>query len=79
MIYESAGIPRSANELAVGTGSLPHRSLKSCTTTASLSLTELDCGLIVGGKRRTLGAPPPDGIERRGRPLETSTTKREQS
>eukprot|EP00965_Chrysotila_dentata_P261629 6214321-Pleurochrysis_carterae.AAC.2 len=29
-------------------------------------LQELDCGLVVGGKRRSLGAPPPDGIEAKG-------------
>eukprot|EP00965_Chrysotila_dentata_P185421 6121706-Pleurochrysis_carterae.AAC.1 len=26
-------------------------------------LQELDCGLVVNGKRRSLGAPPPNGIE----------------
>eukprot|EP00965_Chrysotila_dentata_P260200 6213818-Pleurochrysis_carterae.AAC.1 len=30
------------------------------------SLAELDCGLIVGGRQRTLGALPPDGIEAKG-------------
>eukprot|EP00965_Chrysotila_dentata_P101729 3358777-Pleurochrysis_carterae.AAC.2 len=29
-------------------------------------LQELDCGLIVGGKRRTLGAPPSDSIDAMG-------------
>eukprot|EP00965_Chrysotila_dentata_P086415 2851699-Pleurochrysis_carterae.AAC.2 len=29
-------------------------------------LQELDCGLIVGGKRRSLGAPDLDGIEAKG-------------
>eukprot|EP00965_Chrysotila_dentata_P041430 1373747-Pleurochrysis_carterae.AAC.1 len=29
-------------------------------------LQELDCGLVVRGKRRSLGAPPPNGVEAKG-------------
>eukprot|EP00965_Chrysotila_dentata_P140034 4629116-Pleurochrysis_carterae.AAC.1 len=29
-------------------------------------LQELDCGLVVVGKRRSMGATPPDGIEAKG-------------
>eukprot|EP00965_Chrysotila_dentata_P106043 3502605-Pleurochrysis_carterae.AAC.1 len=41
-------------------------------------LQEVDCGLIVGGKRRTLAPCLQTVSKRRRRPIETSTTKHEQ-